>query len=357
MDVLILRCKLTPPLYLYNYMRSLSSTQTNRVLSYLDQGKSAHHIASITGLGVSTISRIRSKHRSTLSKSVGGRPSKLSPSDIHYSVRLITSRKADNASQVTKSLQNVIAQPVSTKTVRRALRGAGMKAVVKRKRPKLTAVHRRKRLEWAEAHVNWTLEDWKRVIWTDESKINRFGSDGRVWVWKKAGEGLNDRLVEGTVKFGGGNVMIWGCMLWDGVGFATKIEGKMDADLYVQILGDELKRSIRWYGKNEEDMVFQQDNDPKHKSKKATNWLDESELEVMVWPPQSPDLNPIEHLWTHLKNKLGEYDTPPDSMNTLWERIQKEWDDIEPEVCQNLIESMPRRVQAVLQAKGAYTRY
>jgi transposase len=338
-------------------MRSLSPTQINRVLSSLDKGDSAHHIASTTGLSVSTISRIRSKHRSTLSKSVGGRPRKLSPSDIHYSVRLITSRKADNASQVTKSLQNVVGQSVSVKTVRRGLRAAGMKAVVKRKRPKLSRVHRRKRLEWAERHASWTLDDWKRVIWTDESKINRFGSDGRVWVWKKAGEGLSDRLVEGTVKFGGGNLMIWGCMLWEGVGFATRIDGRMDADLYVQILEDELQQSMEYYGKDVEDVVFQQDNDPKHKSNKATKWLKESGMEIMVWPPQSPDLNPIEHLWTYLKNKLGEYDSPPDGMNTLWERIQKEWDAIKPDVCQNLIESMPRRVQAVLKAKGAFTKY
>ncbi|KAF9030789.1 hypothetical protein BJ165DRAFT_1309371, partial [Panaeolus papilionaceus] len=86
---------------------------------------------------------------------------------------------------------------------------------------------------------------------------------------KKPGEGLSDRLVQGTVKFGGGNLMFWGCMLWDGVGFGTKINGRMDADLYVSILDDELQQTLEYYGKNPEDVVFQQDNDPKHKSKKA----------------------------------------------------------------------------------------
>ena len=92
-----------------------------------------------------------------------------------------------------------------------------MKAVVKTKRPLLSAKHHKACFDFAYAHKDWTLDDWKRVIWSDETKINRLGSDGRKWVWKKSGERLSDRLVEGTVKFGGGSVMIWGCMTWEGV--------------------------------------------------------------------------------------------------------------------------------------------
>ena len=83
-----------------------------------------------------------------------------------------------------------------------------MKAVVKKKKPFLSKRHRRERLDWAVAHQHWTVEDWKRVVWSDETKIDRLGSDGKKWVWKKAGEGLSDRLVEGTLKFGGGSLMI-----------------------------------------------------------------------------------------------------------------------------------------------------
>jgi hypothetical protein len=78
---------------------------------------------------------------------------------------------------------------------------------------------------------------------------------------------------------------------------------------------------------------------------------------LLPWPAQSPDLNPIEHLWNHLKTRLEEYEEAPKEMGELWERVDKEWNEIEPEVCQNLIESMPRRVEAVIQAKGGYTKY
>ena len=187
--------------------------------------------------------------------------------------------------------------------------------------------------------------------------MNCLGSDGKKWAWKKTGEGLSDRLVEGTVKFGGGSLMMWGCMLWEGVGFGCKIDGKMDAELYTQILEDELQQSLEYYGKSVADIIFQQDNDPKHKSKIAMKWFEDHGYIVMVWPAQSPDLNPIEHLWRMLKMKIAEYPEPPKGMLELWERAEAEWNKIEKEACQNLIESMPRRVEAVIKAKGGYTKY
>jgi hypothetical protein len=107
------------------------------------------------------------------------------------------------------------------------------------------------------------LKDWKKVVWSDETKINHMGSGGRKWVRKKAGEGLSDRL-EGTKKFLGGSVMVWGCVTWEGTGYACKIDGRMDGDLYAKILDEELQNSIRYYGKTKDNIIFQQDNDPKH---------------------------------------------------------------------------------------------
>ena len=201
------------------------------------------------------------------------------------------------------------------------------------------------------------MDDWKRVIWSDETKINCLGSDGHKWAWKKVGEGLSNRLVEGTVKFGGGSVMMWGCITWQGVGFATKIDGRMDGDLYLQILKDELQQTLEYYGLHPSDIIFQQDNDPKHTCKKVKEWLGEQEFRTMVWPAQSPDLNPIEHSWGYLKRRLAKYKHPSNGILELWERIQVEWDKIPVEECQKLIESMARRIQAVVRAKGGYTKY
>ena len=151
--------------------------------------------------------------------------------------------------------------------------------------------------------------------------------------------------------------MMWGCMTWEGVGSASKIDGRMDGDLYLQILKDELQQTLEYYGLNPPDIIFQQDNDPKHTSRLVKNWLEEQEFRTLVWPAQSPDLNPTEHLWGCFKRRLAEHENSPNGIHELWERVQVEWERIPVEECQKLIESMPRRIQAVLKSKGGYTKY
>ncbi len=89
-------------------MKSITHTQQTNILSLLDQGYSGHHISSATGVSNATISRICSKHHSTLSKSVEGQPPKLLPINIHYAVCFITSGKADTAVQAAKSLETIL---------------------------------------------------------------------------------------------------------------------------------------------------------------------------------------------------------------------------------------------------------
>src|SRR5277367_710223 len=339
-------------------MKATSSTQHSIIISLLQESYSLCQIQSKTGIGKSTIGRINRSIEGNKENNKRGRPSKLSPGDKHSIICQITTRPLDNAVEATHFINNILPNPVTPQTVRNALKHSGFRSVVKQKQPLLKLQHRKEHLKFAKCYENWTVEDFKRVLWSDETKINRIGSDGRVYTWKKTGESLSDRTTNHTIKHGGGNnLMVWGCMGWNGVGVLTEVQGIMDAQQYCEILNEGVVESFEKLEMAKGKRIFQQDNDPKHISNKATKWFEDNNIDVMVWPAQSPDINPIEHLWVHLKKTLKRYPTPPKGVHELWERVVEEWNQIPPEVCQNLIESMPRRIQAVISAKGGHTKY
>ena len=94
--------------------------------------------------------------------------------------------------------------------------------------------------------------------------------------------------------------MVWGCLGWESVGRLAEVEGKMNAEQYVDILENNLLPSMEESGISLEDVIFQQDNDPKHTSKRAKEWMEDNNITLLDWPPQSPDPNPTEiHLGSH----------------------------------------------------------
>ncbi|GES85657.1 IS630 family transposase [Rhizophagus clarus] len=163
---------------------------------------------------------------------------------------------------------------VSADTVCRILTRNGLVSRVKHKKPLLFKKYQIKWLNFAKRFKNWTISNWSKVVWSDESKFQIFGLDEHQYCWKKLGELLKNTHVKPTVK----------------------IDGGLDAELYCQILDEDLMETLQYYELNVSDIVFQQDNDLKHTAILTKQWFDDNNVEIFSWPPQSPDLNLIEYL-------------------------------------------------------------
>jgi hypothetical protein len=105
------------------------------------------------------------------------------------------------------------------------------------------------------------------------------------------------------------------------------------------------------FGFNLEKIIFQQDNVVVHTTKIVREWFGNQPFCVLEWPAQSPDLNPIEHVWASIKRRLNSYSSPPSGIPQLWERVQEVFFSISLEECKRLYASMPDRIAAVLVAK------
>ena len=105
----------------------------------------------------------------------GGHPSKLSAQDKQSIIHQITSGKLNNAVQATQFFNNVISNPVPPQTVRNLLKESGLYSATKKKVPMLKKAHCHRWLQFSLYHENWTVEDWKRVLWSDETNINQIG--------------------------------------------------------------------------------------------------------------------------------------------------------------------------------------
>ncbi len=149
--------------------------------------------------------------------------------------------------------------------------------------------------------------------------------------------------------------MVWGCFSSAGLGNLNLVTGTMDADYYEDILQGNLFESAHDLFKKKP-FLFQQDLDPKHTSRQIARFFQRNKVDVLPWCPNSPDLNPIEHVWDELNRRVRQ-NHRISSTQGLWEALQVEWLSFPISVAKTLVDAMPRRCQAVLDSNGWNTKY
>ena len=282
-----------------------------------------------------------------------GRPKVTTPNDDKTIVKLSKQDPRKDVEQLTAEINERFGVICSNSTTRRRLKDANLLGRRPSKKPFVSTKNRKARLGFAKKHITWTKEQWAKVLWSDESKYLLFGNDGTKYVRRPDGERFNPKYLLPTVKHGGGNVMVWGCFSRDGVGPIHLIEGIMNGEMYKNIIANIMlphAKKVMPRG-----WIFQQDNDPKHTSCVAKKYFASKKIRILDWPSQSPDLNPIEHLWEVLERQMK--GRKPSNKDALFAKIKEEWSKIPLDVLVNLVDSMPRRCAAVTQSKGYPTKY
>lgn len=175
----------------------------------------------------------------------------------------------------------------------RTLNQAELNGQRPRKKPLLKKRHKKERLIFAKEYLYKSQSFWENVLWTDETKIELFDNAHQQFVYRRRSEAYKEKIILATVKYGGGSMMLWGCVAV----CSTRglITGIMKSENYQEVLQRNVLPSVRKLGLSRRSWVLQQDKDPKH-IQSTQEWLKRKKWTVLKWPEMSPDRNPAENL-------------------------------------------------------------
>lgn len=340
-------------------MGQMSHDQVVEAITLLKEGFTQREVAHRLTVSQSVICRAWKRYqetgRNTRRQGSGRKRKTTAAQDRRLQLNAVRNR-SKSAPNLQNEFLSLTGTSVSVQTIRNRLREAGLRCHMPAICPPLTAVHRACRLRFAREHVNWTMEQWATVLFTDESKFNISDNDRRRRVWRRRGERFAPCCIMQVDRFGGGSVMVWG-----GISSQHKTElvcfptGSINARRYVaEVLEPHVKPSKAIIGQG---FLLMHDNARPHTANVTTNFLREENLAVMDWPARSPDLNPIEHVWDILGRQIRALPNRPQDKEALIIALKDQWNNIDQNVIQTLVSSMKKRCEECIRARGGNTSY
>lgn len=327
---------------------AVSKDLRSRILRAFQDGEKQAAIARRFSLIPSTVSRIISyfnerDHLDTITKS--GRPRKTHVRTDRLIKRISENDPWKSGPQIKAEVPDI---NISCRTIQRRLVEAKLYSRRPAKKPLISARNKAARLAFARRHIDWTAADWKKVLFSDETRYNIFNSDGMRRVRRPVNQRFNHKYVTPTIKHGKGSVVLWACFSSGGIGPLHFIDGIMDRFMYRNIMENVMLPFAEWEMPLR--FIFQHDNDPKHTSNHVQEWFRQNNIRVLDWPAQSPDLNPIENLWEEVERRIRTELFP--NKQALMNKISEVWRNLPLSVLENLINSMPRRCGKVIANNG-----
>lgn len=319
--------------------------------SNLSNREIANRLNVSTGTVSKTLKRI-SELSSYSSRSRSGRPKKTSAQTDRLMYRYARANPMASSTEIHSILPSDTSICAST-IRRRLLYKYKLRSYRPAKTCLLSAKNIRDRLAFCRRYRHWTVSDWQRVQFSDESVISQYRSF-RPFVRRPKGCRFGFKYTLPQVK-NPNKVMIWGAISARGrCGLHVLRKGEtVNGEKYLKILKEKLPPFMTIRGTD----VFQHDGAPAHTCKLVRRWFLGQRFQLLEgWPGNSADLNPIENVWSVVKQKVGE--KKPTSMEALTEAIKSVWvSEISSSYCERLISSMPRRIQQCIQNKGRSTKY
>lgn len=337
--------------------RDLSSEERTAICALKDQNFSNRNIARQVGCSEKAVRNtliLRATNKDLRgNKFKSGRKAKLSSAEMRKMVIDVKRDRHRSSSTIAAEIKNATGKIIHPSTVRRLLYKYGLQGRIARRKPFISAKNRKKRLSFALKHQHWTPEQWNKVFWSDEKKFSRCGSDGRQYIRRYSHEEYALNCLQGTTQGQGGSILMWAGFSAYGTGPIVRMIGKVNATDYKELLENVVEPYF--FDHLPIGAIFQQDNAPIHTAKSVKSWMQDHMPCVLDWPPQSPDLNPIENLWPIVARKAAE--KQPQNVEELERAVVMSWQEISVAQCQRLAHSMPRRCAAVLKSYGYPTRY
>lgn len=251
-----------------------------------------------------------------------------------------------------KDIVRELELPVSARTVRRRLDEVGLFGRVQQEEHAYTDENIRRRLAFAEGYSRWTEDDWHRVMFSDETHFY-LGHHGKEYVQRPPGTALDPKYTLKTEQLKG-KVSLWGCICAGGLGHAELYVDTLDARRYQSILALNLVSSSRQFWPKGQ-WYYQQDNWSVHTAGTSQVWFHNHGIDLIDWPAWSPDLNPIENLWSDLKRRV--YAHHAKTMEELEYWIGIEWQATDLNFISHICKTMPHRLQLLLNNNGHKISY